>query len=163
MSMLCPVPHCGKKMRRPRMGMCRHCQRVFTTSYVPHAGFIPTTTTRRIARSILKTHAPSRSDIEEALKIARGNRHRSGPWDHRPPYRLTPLLTGSANKRRPQLLVGKRNQPQIEMCVAGLVQEYRSHLDTAFFREVDDNGFAKTGIRAALIKPLDGIRDLVDG
>lgn len=52
---------------------------------------------------------------------------------------------------------------RLHKAVAGLVEEYRSHLDTAFFREVDDNGFAKTGIRAALIKPLDGIRDLVDG
>ncbi|MEN8742065.1 MAG: hypothetical protein ABF308_20150 [Phaeobacter gallaeciensis] len=46
---------------------------------------------------------------------------------------------------------------RLHKAVAGLVQEYRKLLDTEFFRAVDDNGFAKTGIRSALIRPLDQI------
>lgn len=50
---------------------------------------------------------------------------------------------------------------RLHKAVAGLVQEYRKLLDTEFFRAVDDNGFAKTGIRAALIRPLDQIRQVL--
>lgn len=121
--LLCPVPHCGKRMRRPRSGLCPRCRRLWNRCYVPHAGFIPVNTVRKIAKSILKTHSPSQSDVVMALRIARGTRHRAGPWEDRPPYRLTPLMTGTAYKRRPQLLVGKRTEPKIEACVKALVQE----------------------------------------
>lgn len=122
MNLYCAVPHCGSKLKRPRFGLCARCERVFHKSNVAHAGFIPTTTVGKIARSMLKTHGASKSEVEIALRIARGTRHREGPWNERPPYRLTPLLTGTVAKRRPQLLVGKRQRPNMAGCVAALVQ-----------------------------------------
>ncbi|MCA1807339.1 MAG: hypothetical protein LC687_05770 [Actinobacteria bacterium] len=90
---------------------------------VPHAGMIPGRTLEAIARIILKDHGASKADITMAVRIVRGDRHRVGPWDQRPPYRLTPLLTGTVAKRRPQLLVGRRMEPSILQCVKALIHK----------------------------------------
>jgi len=117
----CCVPHCGRPQRRARCGLCQKCNRLFSKTRIAMAGFIPVTTLTKLAKVIIRESGIAQSDITEALKIARGTRHRAGPWDQRPPWRMTPLLTGTPAKRRPQLLVGRRHEPKFTDVVKALI------------------------------------------
>lgn len=117
----CCVPHCGRPQRRARCGLCQKCTRLFSKTRIPMAGFIPVTTLNKLAKIVIKKSGIAKSDITEALKIARGTRHRAGPWNQRPPWRMTPLLTGTPAKRRPQLLAGRRYEPKFTDVVKALI------------------------------------------
>lgn len=58
-------------------------------------------------------------------------------------------------------LEAQPSDSRVHKAVAGLVRDYRKLLDSAFFKAVDDNGFAKTAIRPALVRPLDQIDKLL--
>ena len=117
----CVVPHCGKPQRRTRCGPCRNCVRLHNKYGIPMAGFIPVTTLSKMAKVLIKDEGLNAGDISEALKIARGTRHRQGPWEQRPPWRYTPIRMGTTTKKRPHLLIGRRLEPNIQSLVSALI------------------------------------------
>lgn len=94
-------------------GLCSLCEREWLRYRYPVGGFIPSNSLWVVGKTFLKAHNPTQSEMTEALKIMRGPRHRSGPWEQRPPYRLSPLLYGRWNVRLPHVLVGRRREPSM--------------------------------------------------
>ena len=108
----CANPGCTRSTTpRSFSGLCRGCEAHWQRFTVPTGGFFSSLDLQQLGRELLAETNPTKADMTEALKIMRGPRHRSGPWDQRPSYRLTPLLHGRWNTRLPHVLVGRRKAP----------------------------------------------------
>lgn len=107
-----PLPAFEFKQRLPgRWGLCTRCQSVVQNRGVPLGGYLSGHAINTVARSVLKHIKPTPPETAEAVRYARGTRHRVGDWDDRPTYRMAPLMYRNARGRLPHLLVGRRHQP----------------------------------------------------
>ena len=117
--MICASPLCNeyqapcelRSKPNSQYGLCPECRAIVARKALPIAGFIPSPALTLVARKVLSKFEPTRSEINEALKFARGSRYRSGDWDNRPVYRLMPLRHARAKSKLPHLLVGRRYMP----------------------------------------------------
>lgn len=117
-----PLPAYEFRQRLPqRWGLCSRCQSVVKNRGVPLGGYIAGGTINTVARSVLKHIQPTPSEIAEAVKYARGTRHRIGDWDDRPTYRMAALRHGRARERLQHLLVGRRYEPNASVIVRSFV------------------------------------------
>ncbi len=100
-----------------RWGLCPRCQSVVSNRGVPLGGYVPGGAINTVARAVLKHIEPTQSEVAEAVRFARGTRHRVGEWDDRPAYRMAPLRYGRARTRLQHLLVGRRYEPNASVIV----------------------------------------------
>ena len=114
------IEHRGKN--HSRTGLCHSCWSVVRSTGVPIAGFIPSTAVNSVAQQLLRKVNPTREEVGNAVRFARGTRHRTGDWDDRPAYRMAPIKYGRANVRLPHLLVGRRRSPSPQSLAAAFVQ-----------------------------------------
>ncbi len=115
-----------------RWGLCSRCRLVVENRGVPLGGYVPGGAISTVARTVLKHIEPTQSEVIEAVRFARGTRHRVGDWLDRPAYRMPPLRYGRARTRLPHLLVGRRYEPNPSVIVRAFVHYTlaREFLDT---------------------------------
>ncbi len=117
-----PLPTYEYTERLPtRWGLCSRCRAVVQNRGVPLSGYLPGGAINAVARSVLKHVKPTLSEIAEAVRFARGTRHRVGDWDSRPTYRMAVLRHGKARERLQHLLVGRRHEPNASAIVRAFV------------------------------------------
>ncbi len=117
-----PLPAYEFTQRLPqRWGLCSRCQSVVRNRGVPLGGYIAGGAVNAVARSVLKHIKPAPHEIAEAVKFARGTRHRVGDWADRPTYRMAALRHGRARERLQHLLVGRRHEPNASVIVRSFV------------------------------------------
>ncbi len=117
-----PLPAFEYTERPPmRWGLCPRCRSVVQNRGVPLGGYIPGGAINTVARSVFKHIKPTPHEIAEAVKFARGTRHRVGDWDDRPAYRMAPLRYGRARTRLPHLLVGRRYVPSASVIARAFI------------------------------------------
>lgn len=111
----CTNPACARPTtgsgRHASANLCGGCGKHWDRWSVPTAGFVSSLDLQGVARELLAKVRPTKAEIAAALRIMRGSRHREGPWDERPAYRVAPLLHGRVHRRLPHLLVGRRKAP----------------------------------------------------
>ena len=96
---------------RRETGLCWLCRCRWQMKGIPTGGFIPSDALRAIAKQTLKQINPTKEEIGKAVTLARGVRHREGPWADRPTYSYNVLMTRprlAASRRLPHLLIGRR-------------------------------------------------------
>ena len=117
--MICANPLCNEPQApcelqsKPsnQYGLCSVCRAIVARKGLPITGFIPSPALTLVARKALNKFQPTKSEIGEAVRFARGTRHRSGNWDNRPVYSLMKLKYGRAKDKLPNLLLGRRYVP----------------------------------------------------
>lgn len=108
-----------------RTGLCRRCRNHWINRGLPLGGFLPTGAMRAVARELLADIKPTEGELRDALRVARGTRHREGDWGQRPLYSYGLLLTRPKVhylRRLPHLLVGRRKPPDALSIMAALCQ-----------------------------------------
>lgn len=128
-----PLPAYEYTQRPPqRWGLCSRCRAVVQNRGVPLGGYIPGGAINAVARSVLKRVKPTPLEIAEAVRFARGTRHRVGDWGDRPTYRMSVLRYGRARERLQHLLVGRRYEPNASVIVRAFTHYVlaREFLDT---------------------------------
>jgi len=107
------IPRSDFKARRSTC-LCYLCRLRWQMKGIPTGGYIPGDALRAVAKKTLESLKPTQSELKDAVRLARGVRHREGPWSERPIYSYNVLLTRprhAASRRLPHLLVGRRKAP----------------------------------------------------
>lgn len=101
---------------RSRWGttLCRSCFKSWKNSRLPMGGYVPAGALRVIAKELRDHIKPTRAEIKEVIKYARGDRYREGNWRQRPVYSYNVVAARPRvppSRRLPHILVGRRKPP----------------------------------------------------
>lgn len=104
------------RSKRPT-SLCSTCRMRWQDKGLPAGGYIPNDALRDTAKHILRVHCPTLADSTQAVRMARGVRHRAGKWTDRPSYSYNILMAHTprypASQRLPHLLIGRRKTPTL--------------------------------------------------
>ncbi len=109
---------------RRETGLCWLCRRRWQMKGIPTGGYIPSDALRAIAKQTLTQINPTKDELRNAVRLARGVRHREGSWGDRPIYSYNMLMARpriAASRRLPHMLVGRRKPPDaVSITVAAI-------------------------------------------
>lgn len=120
---LCPHP-VAKELPNAasKFGLCRNCRYRLTKRLIPTCGMVPASVLSAIAKELLADIKPTKGDLNDALRMMRGTRHREGLWEDRPMYSAAVVHAYAPvppmTRRMPEILVGRRRSPRPTTIVA---------------------------------------------
>ena len=118
----CANPQCPEPVAKElpsaasQFGLCRNCRYRLTNRLIPTCSMIPSPALAVIAKELLADTKPTKSDLNNAVRMMRGSRHREGLWRDRPIYSAAVVHAHSPRpkmaRRMPELLVGRKRSPR---------------------------------------------------
>lgn len=145
---------------RSRWGttLCKSCFKSWMDRQLPTGGYIPSGALRVITKDLREYIKPTRAEIKEAIKYARGERYREGDWRQRPVYSYNAVATRPwlpVKRRLPHILVGRRKPPDAITVLAAFAHYWiaKHHLDAfeGYAKYLAGSSFIQ---RRKLIRPV---------
>lgn len=100
-------------------GLCAGCTRVWRKYGLALGGFVPQPTIDALVDLLIDHVKPTKEQVREAIRYARGPRYPEGLWQDRPAYSLQKLIHGRWNIRLPHLMMCRSRGPTVKAIARG--------------------------------------------
>lgn len=94
------IPRSDLRAKR-ETALCYLCRLRWQVKGIPTGGYIPSDALRVVAKETLGQINPTKEELGNAARSARGTRHRTGAWSERPVYSYNLLMVRRPAKPHP--------------------------------------------------------------